>query len=101
VLFFPGFIREHALLQNRGVRRVTLTSVRGDAETLAGRIAWFEFAGHRFERPVVQFDLPNNPPPTQVRLAGIIGRGFLREFVVVFNYPESKIALLPKERLRE
>jgi len=70
--------------------------VKGDAETLAGRIAWFEFAGRRFETPIVQFDLPTNPSASQARLAGVIGRGFLREFVVVFNYPESKIALLPK-----
>ena len=96
VLFFPDFIQEHALLQNRGVRRVTHTSVTGEAETLAGRIAWFAFAGHRFEKPIVLFDLPNNRPASQARLAGVIGRGFLREFIVVFNYPESKIALLPK-----
>lgn len=96
VLLFPEFVEKHALLDNRRVRRVTHTSVRGDAENLAGRIAWFEFAGHRFENPIVQFDLPNTPPASQARLAGIIGRGFLREFTVVFNYPESKIALLPK-----
>lgn len=96
VLFFPGFVREHALLQNREVRSVTHTSVTGDAETLAGRIAWFEFAGHRFEKPIVQFDLPNNSGESQGRLAGVIGRGFLRRFVVVFDYPESRIAFLPK-----
>jgi len=96
VLFFPEFVEKHALLDNRAVRRVTHTSVKGDAETLAGRIAWFELAGRRFEKPIVQFDLPSNPPASQARFAGVIGRGFLREFVVVFNYPESKIALLPK-----
>jgi len=94
VLFFPGFVREHSLLQNRRVRSVTLTRATGDTETLAGRIAWFEFAGHRFEKPMVQFDLPNNPRGSQGRLAGVIGRGFLRQFVVVFNYPESRVAFL-------
>jgi len=96
VLFFPEFIQKHALLHNREVQRVKQTSVRGDAETLAGRIAWFEFAGHRFETPMVQFGLPTTPHSLQTRLAGVIGRGLLREFIVVFNYPESKIALLPK-----
>jgi hypothetical protein len=28
---------------------------------------------------------------------GIIGQGFLREFVVVFNYPARKIAFLPRQ----
>ena len=96
VVFFPAFIQQHALLHNRGVRRVTQTTVRGDTETLAGRIAWFEFAGHRFEQPLVLFGLPNSPQAAERRLAGAIGRGLLREFIVVFNYPESKIALLPK-----
>lgn len=96
VLFFPGFVREHSLLQNRRVRSVTLTRATGDTETLAGRIAWFEFAGHRFEKPMVQFDPPNNPRGSQGRLAGVIGRGFLRQFIVVFNYPESRIAFLPR-----
>jgi hypothetical protein len=96
VLFFPEFVQKHALLDNRQVRRVKHVSVLGERETLAGRIAWFEFAGHRFEKPIVQFDLQTGPHASQARLAGVIGRGFLREFVVVFNYPESKIALLPK-----
>ena len=96
VLFFPEFIQTHALLHNRDVQRVTQTSVRGNTDALAGRIAWFEFAGHRFEQPLVQFGLPTTPHASQTRLAGVIGRGFLREFIVVFNYPASKIALLPK-----
>lgn len=95
VLLFPTFIEKHALLQQRDVRRVTQTTVRGETETLAGRIAWFEFAGHRFERPIVQFGRLNSGQASPPQLAGVIGRGFLREFIVVFNYPESKIALLP------
>ncbi len=96
VLFFPDFVRKHALSDNREVRGVKYSSVLGERETLAGRIAWFEFAGHRFEQPIVQFGLQDESHPSQSRLAGIIGRGFLREFIVVFNYPESKFALLPK-----
>jgi hypothetical protein len=96
VFFFPAFTQTHALLHHRDVQRVKQTSVRGDADTLAGRIAWFEFAGHRFEQPLVQFALPNSPHAAPTRLAGVIGRGFLQGFIVVFNYPESKIALLPK-----
>jgi len=96
VLFFPDFIKKHALLDNREVRKVKQTSVRGESENLAGRIAWSEFAGHRFEKPIVQFELPNMPQSSQAGLAGIIGRDLLREFIVVFNYPQSKIALLPK-----
>lgn len=95
-IFFPAFTQQHGLLQNRGVRRVTQTTVQGDAEVLAGHIAWFEVAGHRFEQPSVLFALPNSPQAAETRLAGAIGRGLLREFLVVFNYPESKIALLPK-----
>ncbi len=96
VLFRPDFVQKHALLDHRGFRRVKRHRVSGESEVLQAKIAWFELAGHRFEEPTVQFDLPNTPEPKLAGVAGTIGRGILREFTVVFNYPESKIALLRK-----
>ncbi|MGE5848809.1 MAG: aspartyl protease family protein [Candidatus Methylomirabilota bacterium] len=95
-LFHPDFVQKHALSEHRSFRRVKRYSWSGESEVLQAKIAWFELAGHRFEEPTVRFELPNTPRTKLAGLAGIIGQGFLREFTVVFNYPESKIALLRK-----
>ena len=59
-----------------------------------GKIAWFELAGHRFEQPSVSFVAPNAPDVERLEGFDGIGMGFMRAFFVVFNYPESKVALL-------
>jgi hypothetical protein len=95
VRFFPEFAQRHALLDNRETRKAKYQRASSEDEIFVGKIAWFEWAGHRFEKPTVGFRLPNNPNTTGIEgLAGIIGQGLMREFIVVFNYPESKIALL-------
>jgi Aspartyl protease len=97
VRFLPDFVQKHTLLENRDVSKVKELRLSGESEILAGKIAWFELAGHRFEKPTVRFNLPNTPGTKRLEgLAGIIGQGLMREFIVVFNYPESKIALLRK-----
>jgi hypothetical protein len=93
--FLPDFVQKHALLDNRDVSKAKRFRVSGVYEELAGKIAWFELAGHRFEKPTVRFMLSNTPGTWRPEgLAGIIGQGFMRAFIVVFNYPESKIAFL-------
>ena len=54
-------------------------------------MAWVEVAGRRFEKPTVVF-----AGRRRYDSLGSIGQGLLRNFTVIFNYPESRIALLPK-----
>ncbi len=96
VHFYLDFAQKHALLDNREIRKGKEFRVSGEYETLEGRIAWFELAGHRFEKLPVQFGPPNTPGGNIPGVAGIIGGDLLRDFIVVLNYPESKIALLRK-----
>jgi hypothetical protein len=97
VRFLPDFVQKHALLDNRAVRQAKSFRVSGESEELAGKLAWFDLAGYRFKEPTVRFMLPNTPQPKRPEgLAGIIGQGLMRAFIVVFNYPESKIAFLRK-----
>ncbi|MCI0749800.1 MAG: aspartyl protease family protein [Nevskiales bacterium] len=94
VSLFPDFAREHGLT-DRGVIKTRTVRVEGEVEELEGRLEWFELAGHRFERPIVFFRTPKNPDARFPEgVAGLIGQDFLREFKVVFNYPESQIAFL-------
>jgi hypothetical protein len=97
VVFLPEFVQKHALLANRDVTKVKHLRVSGEYEMFAGKIAWFELAGHRFDKPTVRFRLPNTSEAhLPAGLAGIIGQGLMRDFIVVFNYPESKVALWRK-----
>jgi hypothetical protein len=73
VLLLPEFVEKHGLLRNRDVVKVKHTNVMGEVEYLAGRIAWFEFAGHRFDRPIVQLNPPAASPGLRPEFAGIIG----------------------------
>jgi hypothetical protein len=96
VLFHGDFVQKHALLDHRVTSRRTMVRADGRYEALTGKLAWFEFAGQRFEQPSVDFDPPDAPARHPRGLAGTIGRGFLGRFTIVFNYPESKIAFLLK-----
>lgn len=95
VLLYQDFAGKHALLDNRASIKRTMRRVDGLYETRAVKLAWFEFAGQRFEQIVVEV-APADIPRTGVeRVAGIIGRGLLRRLTVVFDYSGSRIALLP------
>jgi predicted aspartyl protease len=96
VLFYPEFIQRHGLLDHRETSPHTTVRVDGPHETRRARIGWFELAGRRFERPLVTFAPAEMTKASPKDLAGEVGGGILREFTIVFNYPESKIALLPK-----
>ncbi len=96
VLFRTDFVQTHALLDNRKTSKHKLLRADGSYGTLAGKVDWFEVAGRRFENLTVQFEPPDIPGPRPSDLAGVIGRGLLRRFTVVFNYSELKIAFLPK-----
>jgi hypothetical protein len=97
VHFLADFVQKHHLLDDRDTSKAKRLGVSGEAEIFRGKIAWFELAGHRFEEPTVGFRLPNTSESwLPEELAGIIGQGLMREFIVVFNYPESKIAFWRK-----
>lgn len=95
VSFLPDFIRQYGLLEGRQLREVRNVRLGEETQELEGTISWFELAGRRFERPTVRFKVPNSPGARSRRgIAGFIGQEFLREFIVVFNYPERRIAFL-------
>jgi hypothetical protein len=96
VLVPPAFVRTHALLGTRRVGKRKHTYVGGTYETIVAEIAWFELAGHRFEKPTVEIAPPEEWESSLEGIAGIIGHGFLRRFTIVLNYPEARIAFLPK-----
>ena len=92
----PDFIQLHHLLEGRSLQEVLVDTPRGRFHEFEGNIAWFELGGHRFQNPIAGFGLPAMDPVTGETLGadGIIGREFLRQFMVVFNYSQRKIAFV-------
>jgi Aspartyl protease len=95
VYFLAPFVERNGLLEIRGTSKTKVVRVSGEHDVFTGRISWFEVGGRRFESPSVFFSGPGTPV-TEVarRFDGIIGYGLLREFVVVFDYPSARVALL-------
>ena len=98
----PAFLEKHSRLQIRDVRRTRSIGIAGEREASEGRIGWFEVGGRRFQGPRVVFsrtatdsDFEGTASRVHPAFDGIIGYGFMRHFVVVFNYPAAKIAFLP------
>jgi hypothetical protein len=90
-LYASYLAREH-LLAGRETRTVTSTGTGGDFQTTLGRLAWIELAGKRWENVEVEM---RTGGASREGGAGVIGRVLLRDFTVVFDYPDRRLALLP------
>jgi hypothetical protein len=90
VIFHAPAVRELGLAGDRPVPRGEL----GGQEFAAGRIAWFELAGHRFENPEVLFFLGESGPVADAYTTGNIGARFLEPFRVILDYRRNRIALI-------
>jgi predicted aspartyl protease len=90
------FIRKHVFLDIRDIRPAREVRLTGERDTFQGAIGWFELGGHRLERPRITFSREAHAADVDATAAldGIVGHGLLQRFVVVFNYPEARIALL-------
>jgi len=78
------------LLDGRQVARVQA----GKLHLGVAEIAWFDLAGHRFERPQVLFALDADGVLGEAGTLGTIGVEFLRPFRIVFDYSRSRIAFI-------
>ena len=96
VTFHSPLVEELELLEGRKVRRGRAGGVGGSAPVYSGRIAWFELAGHRFEGPTVDFATADTGALSDRYLAGNLGQTFLEPFRLVFDYPNERIAFVPR-----
>jgi hypothetical protein len=97
VSFHAPAVERHGLLAGRETRASHSTGVGGSQASREGRLAWFELAGTRFESPEVEFAAARQGAFSDAYTAGNIGAGFLREFRIVFDYANRRIAF---QRLR-
>jgi len=90
-LYGPYLAREN-LLAGRETRAVTSAGTGGAFQTTVGRLAWIELAGKRWENVEVEM---RTGGASREGGAGVIGRVLLRDFTVVFDVPDRRLALLP------
>jgi hypothetical protein len=95
VVFHAPAVKDLQLLKSRKVTRMKM----GLTDAATGAIAWFEVAGHRFDRPEVVFALSRQGPLGDEYLEGNIGIDFLKPFRLVLDYEHSRVAFVPRDPL--
>ena len=91
---YGGYIRRENLLAGRDTQSVTSTGTGGAFHTTRGTLQWIELAGRRWERQEVEL---RTGGASREGGAGVIGRVLLRDFTVVFDYPNRRLALIPAD----
>ncbi|UCE60986.1 MAG: retropepsin-like domain-containing protein [Phycisphaerales bacterium] len=97
VTFHAPAVKRLGLLEGRDTTSGFHGGAGGMKKVRTGTVEWFELAGHRFEEPVVVFGLSDQGASSGHRSLGTIGLEFLEPFVVVFNYPDKKIAFVKRQ----
>ncbi len=92
VLFHAPTVQELHLLKGRKVTKMKL----GPSMVAMGKVAWFEFAGHRFENPNAVFAIDRQGPFGDEYVEGNIGIDFLKPFRMVLDFPSARVAFLPR-----
>ncbi|HXN99944.1 MAG TPA: PDZ domain-containing protein [Candidatus Acidoferrales bacterium] len=70
-------------------------SVDAGAKILLGRLKTIQLGGYTIEDPIAAFSQSNPPSGQSKNIAGTIGAGFLKRFLVIFDSPHQRIILEP------
>jgi hypothetical protein len=92
VVFHSPAVQDLHLLRGRKVSRMKLPL----GKVAMGKVAWFEFAGHRFENPDVVFAVDPQGIFGDEYVEGNIGVDFLKPFRMVLDFPSTRVAFLPR-----
>jgi hypothetical protein len=75
-------------------RRQVMIARLGVTRIAFGKMAWFELAGQRFEKPDVVFALDRQGPFGDEYLEGNLGVEFLKPFRIVLDYAHERVVFL-------
>lgn len=96
--FHAPAVERFALLKGRRTDPTRSGGVGGISSGQTGTLAWFDLGGHRFEKPKVGFATASEGAFADEYMVGNIGNGFLSAFVMVFDYPNRRIAFAPRAK---
>lgn len=101
VIFHGPTVEKLRLLEGRTLRTVPLGGVGGMTSAKAGKIAYFEIAGYRFEAPNARFADTKIGAFGEGYLDGNVGQRFLDPFTIYLDYPNQRIALVRHDADRD
>jgi hypothetical protein len=93
-------VERYKLLSGRDTAESQTGGVGGSGESRTGKLALFEFAGRRFESLDVEFSGARQGAFSDVYTTGNIGAALLREFRLVFDYGNKRVAFAPLKLLK-
>lgn len=89
--FFKDYVERTGLLKGRPTQERLSQGAGGAFAMRVGRIGWIELGGRRFRNEDAGFRLN----VVREGAAGVIGRGLMRHFTTVFDYPHRRLAFIP------
>ncbi|MDX9911757.1 MAG: retropepsin-like aspartic protease [Phycisphaerales bacterium] len=101
VTFHEPCVRELGLVEGREVSPAKIGGVGGFVDARSGTIEWFELAGVRHERVPAMFAMEPKGTFADATKAGNIGGEILSRYVLVFDYPSSRIAFVPRPERKD
>jgi hypothetical protein len=97
IAFYTPAVEALGLLEGREVQPSQVAGVGGAGQASTGDLLWFELGGRRFEPLRVTFSQTDVGVFSSSYALGNLGSRMLDPFVVVFDYPNGRIALLERE----
>lgn len=98
ITFHQPAVMQWSLLEGRRVTNMKMGGVGGYVAAKKGEIEWIEIGGRRYENIPALFAVEARGAFADSRKQGNIGAELLRKFTLVFDYAESRIAFIPRDR---
>ena len=92
ITFSENAVRKWRLLEGRDAVESKLGGVGGFTAVRKGRVEWFEVGGLRQEDVEATFPTEAKGTLGGERIDGSLGAGLLRPYVVITDYPQSRMA---------
>jgi hypothetical protein len=97
ITFHQPAVEQWSLLEGRRVTNMKMGGVGGFVAAKKGEIEWIEIGGRRYENIPALFATEARGAFADSRKQGNIGAELLRKFILVFDYPENRIAFIPRD----
>lgn len=98
VTFYTPAVKKYGLLEGRELSDGRSAGVGGASAEKRGKLKWLEFGGRRFEDIPAAFSAATAGARSEDDADGVLGMELLREFKLVIDYSNRRIAFLPSEK---
>ena len=93
VILNVPFIKKHGLTPAAGATELSLCGIGGSSKSMMGTLPELRIGRHRIKKPVTLFSEASGGVLTRPGVAGSIGNGILRRYLVIFDYSRGEMIL--------